>query len=181
VVFSPRLALADPATWQGVLVHEIGHAIDFRAFPDTYRLPKEPPLRSAEAAAALAAIAAEEADAELRADRMANALLIPLLGESACGCVDPLRGCRLGMRSSCVRLTGSAPLPAPCPHPGRQLCYDGRTSIQALVPQSTACLPDAPAGAAGAVGSPAGWSAVGNAADVVYMQHFPHPPVSVAL
>lgn len=33
VVASPRLALAAAATWQGVLVHEIGHCIDFFAFP----------------------------------------------------------------------------------------------------------------------------------------------------
>lgn len=48
-----------------------------------YRLPAEAPPRSAYAAAALAAIDAAEADAELRADRMANALLVPALGESA--------------------------------------------------------------------------------------------------
>lgn len=33
VVVSPRLALADTATWQGVLTHEMGHCIDFYAFP----------------------------------------------------------------------------------------------------------------------------------------------------
>lgn len=46
-----------------------------------YQLPVEPPLKSASAAVALAAIDAQESDAELRADLMANALLLPLLGE----------------------------------------------------------------------------------------------------
>jgi hypothetical protein len=32
VVASPRLALAEPDTWQGVLVHEMGHCIDFHVF-----------------------------------------------------------------------------------------------------------------------------------------------------
>jgi hypothetical protein len=31
-VASPRLALAAPATWQGVLVHELGHCIDFETY-----------------------------------------------------------------------------------------------------------------------------------------------------
>lgn len=48
-----------------------------------YQLPVEPPLTSASAAVALAAIDAQERDAELRADLMANALLLPLLGELA--------------------------------------------------------------------------------------------------
>uniref|UniRef100_A0A383WJG6 Leishmanolysin-like peptidase n=1 Tax=Tetradesmus obliquus TaxID=3088 RepID=A0A383WJG6_TETOB len=80
VVASPRLALAEPDTWQGVLLHEMGHCIDFHVFGERYRLPAEAPPRSAYAAAALAAIDAAEADAELRADRMANALLVPALG-----------------------------------------------------------------------------------------------------
>lgn len=46
-----------------------------------YQLPSEPAPRSAAAAAALAAIDARESDAELRADLMSNALLVPLLGE----------------------------------------------------------------------------------------------------
>jgi hypothetical protein len=33
VVASPRLALAAPNTWQGILTHEMGHCIDFFAFP----------------------------------------------------------------------------------------------------------------------------------------------------
>jgi hypothetical protein len=33
VVASPRLALAASSTWQGILVHEMGHCIDFQAFP----------------------------------------------------------------------------------------------------------------------------------------------------
>lgn len=44
-------------------------------------MPSEQPPKSAAAAAALAAIDASESDAELRADLMANALLVPLLGE----------------------------------------------------------------------------------------------------
>ncbi|KAF6265948.1 hypothetical protein COO60DRAFT_771232 [Scenedesmus sp. NREL 46B-D3] len=80
VVASPRLALAEPDTWQGVLVHEMGHCIDFHVFAERYLLPAEAQPCSAAAAAALAAIDAAEDDAELRADRMANALLAPLLG-----------------------------------------------------------------------------------------------------
>lgn len=45
-----------------------------------YQLPVEPVPRSAAAAAALAAIDVQEADAELRADLMSNALLAPVLG-----------------------------------------------------------------------------------------------------
>lgn len=48
-----------------------------------YQLPAEPPPRSAAAAAALATIDTQEPDAELRADLMANALLMPLLGRHA--------------------------------------------------------------------------------------------------
>jgi hypothetical protein len=33
VVASPRLTLAGPSTWQGVLTHEMGHCIDFFGFP----------------------------------------------------------------------------------------------------------------------------------------------------
>lgn len=53
------------------------HVLPYRR----YQLPAEAALKSAAAAAALAAINARESDAELRADLMANALLVPLLGE----------------------------------------------------------------------------------------------------
>jgi hypothetical protein len=46
-----------------------------------YKLPAEAAPKSAAAAAALAAIDVREPDAELRADLMANALLVPLLGK----------------------------------------------------------------------------------------------------
>jgi hypothetical protein len=46
-----------------------------------YKLPAEAAPKSAAAAVALAAIDAREPDAELRADLMANALLVPLLGK----------------------------------------------------------------------------------------------------
>lgn len=48
-----------------------------------YQLPDEQPVRSSAAAAALAAIDAQEPDAELRADLMSNALLMPFLGALA--------------------------------------------------------------------------------------------------
>eukprot|EP00775_Hariotina_reticulata_P006117 gene6117-6356_t len=84
VVASPRLAAAADQTWQGVLVHEMGHCIDFWTFPERYRLPAllQPP--TATAAAALALIDEEELDAEIRADRMANALLGHELGAKLC-------------------------------------------------------------------------------------------------
>lgn len=127
VVASPRLALAAAETWQGTLTHEMGHCIDFWAFGQRYQLPAERAPKSAAAAAALADIAAAESDAELRADCMANALLVSLLG--------------------------------------RKLCYDSRTRVQALVPLPTQCAADEP-------------DSNGTASQLLYMQHFPHPPVS---
>ncbi|KAF8071086.1 CPK12 [Scenedesmus sp. PABB004] len=117
VVVSPRLALAAPATWQGVLVHECGHCIDFHVFAERYRLPPGPAPRSAAAAAALAAIDAEESDAELRADRMANALLADLLGRKLCystatsvqALVPPDAACASEAEAEALRLGGGAP------------------------------------------------------------------------
>lgn len=48
---------------------------------------------------------------------------------------------------------------------GQKLCYDSRTRVQALVALPTQCAADEP-------------DSSDSASQLVYMQHFPHPPVS---
>lgn len=85
VVLSPRLAAFPEATWQGVVAHELGHTVDFWLFGSKYGLRDHAASCSdPRLVQRLQQVAAHEPDAELRADLLADAVLLQPAGRKLC-------------------------------------------------------------------------------------------------
>lgn len=73
VVASPRMMALAPSVWQAMLVHEMGHCVDFHVFGGQYGLTDHSPV-DGDAAAVLSVLDVREEDPELRADCMGEAI-----------------------------------------------------------------------------------------------------------
>lgn len=89
IIVSPRLFGLPPERWQAIMAHELGHAADFYLFGARYRLRSRqegvaaPALRQR-----LAELDGGEADPELRADELAEVLLLEPRAQKLC--YDPV-------------------------------------------------------------------------------------------
>lgn len=87
VVASPRMAALAPNSWKAMLMHEMGHAVDFYVFGSRYGLYDHKRDLSTGVATLLKPVDREK-DPEIRADDLANALLVPSVGEKVCYAPD---------------------------------------------------------------------------------------------
>lgn len=85
IVLSSRVAKLPLETIQGILAHELGHAIDFHIFGKQYRLQNRScDFQSREIEDALRLIDSSVADAEYRADMFADALILSPKKQALC-------------------------------------------------------------------------------------------------
>lgn len=75
VVIAPRVLALPAATARGILVHELGHCIDFHAYGGRYGLVDQP-VADREWAQQLEAASSSSRDPEIRADLFAQAVLM---------------------------------------------------------------------------------------------------------
>lgn len=103
VVVAPRLASLPDEVWQAILVHELGHVIDFYLYGKRYRLCDNKPSKSAspDLLAALQGINAAKVDPELRADAFGELLLLRSLRKQLCYDGDMLLQTIVGESATC--------------------------------------------------------------------------------
>ena len=87
IVASPRLLSLPETTWQAIVAHELGHAVDFYLFGSRYRLRDHRRDVTPDLAERLVAINAES-DPELRADALGELLVLEKRGQKLC--YDPV-------------------------------------------------------------------------------------------
>jgi len=91
VVCAPRIRQFDESSWKAILMHEMGHCIDFYMFGKRYGLLNRG-IQDKAMADMLQAASTSERDPELRADNFSNIVLATLQKEVGGGivCYDPL-------------------------------------------------------------------------------------------
>jgi len=87
VVVSPRIRQLDESTWKAILMHELGHCIDFYMFGKSYGLLNHE-ISDPKIAALLRAESASERDPELRADNFSTIVTSEIVGGGVC--YDPV-------------------------------------------------------------------------------------------
>ena len=78
IVLSSRVARLPDRYWRGIIVHELGHCVDFYLFGKRYRTLKNIPMQGGDDAleARLHSIDSQIQDPEIRADVFADVLLL---------------------------------------------------------------------------------------------------------